>query len=99
MAINLGSDCATQRGMVREVIKTQEYTVTVILDVPSQINERQSSHETCTRVAGGGHDAANDVMAAVEAVEHGLPPLPVPQGFELGPLTREDERGGGGALQ
>ena len=84
----MGSDCATQRGMVWE-----------ILDVPSHINERQSSHETCTRVAGGGHDAANDVMAAVEAVEHGLPPLPLPQGFELDPLTRGAERGGGGALQ
>jgi len=38
-------------------------------------------------------------MAAVEAFEHGLPPLPLPQGFELEPLTRADERGGGGALQ
>ena len=69
------------------------------MNAPSQINERQSSHETCTRVAGGGHDAANDVMAEVETLEHGLPPLTAPHRWEPDPLTRDDDRGGGGALQ
>ena len=76
----------------RVVTKLYEHIEYIKLyhNIPSQINERQSSHETCTRVAAEGVDP-DDTIAELEVEGHGsvfnvLPP-------------REEERGGGGALQ
>lgn len=48
-------------------------------NAPSQINERQSSHDTCTLVAAEGVvEVAEAVVAKVEPAEHGPPPPPPP---------------------
>jgi hypothetical protein len=62
-------------------------------DSPSQINERQSSHETCTRVAAEG-DVVLDVADVEFPPVHCPPPPPL-----LDPPREEEDRGGGGALQ
>lgn len=68
-------------------------------NAPSQMNERQSSHETCTRVAADGDVAADEAMTEfVAKEEHGPPPPPPPENDVLDP-PREEDRGGGGALQ
>jgi len=64
---------------------------------PSQINERQSSHDTCTREAAGGHTADGGARTELEAKEHGPPPPP--PGFTLDLLPLAEDLGGGGALQ
>ena len=75
-----------------------KYCIQQCINAPSQINERQSSHETCTRVAAEGVVADDDAaMTELDREEHGWP-LPTPPEYVLDPPPRED-RGGGGALQ
>ena len=62
------------------------------------MNERQSSHETCTRVAAEGDVAADEAMTELEA-EHGKDPPPPKNALDPPPPIRGDDRGGGGALQ
>ena len=59
------------------------------------MNARQSSHDTCTRVATDGVVAAD--VAVMELPEQGRN-RPSPREYGLGP-PRDDERGGGAALQ
>ena len=75
---------------------------------PSQINERQSSQDTCTLLAGGIVPDLDDTVNilsvldfVVVAKEVHVPTIPPPPGLALlERLPREDtDRGGGGALQ